>query len=144
MVNSWRALRTMNVLVLRAHLYDTGIQANAAIINGTPPVIILDWHLTRRARHVALTHELVHLERGINTPADKREEHHVDREVARRLINPQELDEWIQHQCDNHIPVTIQTTLERFDWVTPEIAAIALQQAADRGLNRKTGRPTPT
>lgn len=53
--------------------------------------IVLDPRLGQQARNVALTHELVHLERGIlpdGAPADvvRREERAVRRESAGRLI----------------------------------------------------------
>jgi Zn-dependent peptidase ImmA (M78 family) len=57
------------------------------------PVIALRAGTSAAQRRCTLTHELVHLERGTRDcgPWAAREELHVHREVARRLIGPDEL-----------------------------------------------------
>jgi hypothetical protein len=57
------------------------------------PVIVLRAGTTAAQRRCTLTHELVHLERGVRDcgPWTDREERHVHAEVARRLVTPGQL-----------------------------------------------------
>jgi hypothetical protein len=57
------------------------------------PVIVLRAGTSAAQRRCTLAHELVHLERGIGEcgPGSAREELHVHREVARRLIGQDDL-----------------------------------------------------
>lgn len=100
--------------------------------------ILLDVDLTAAERKCALTHELVHLDRGSTTrcrfaPAAwdavvVREEMRVDDEVARRLVPRQALLEFVGRMLDLGHSVGAVEVAEEFH-VTKTIATVALQRA---------------
>lgn len=97
--------------------------------------VVLALDLDRRGRRSALAHELIHLERQIfydsSTPAGlvQVEERAVDHEVARRLVPPVELDDWLAAR--GREPTTVADVVEEWD-VAPWVAERALRQAAQR------------
>lgn len=115
-----------------------GLRADALLLPG--PTIRLDPRLDRRQRRAALAHELVHLERGGGVtcagmpatwvPLRQREEQRVNREVARRLVPPAELDALVESRRSVG-PVTSEVVADEFD--VPEwVAGIALDMSHGR------------
>lgn len=116
----------------------------AAVIDGLA-LVTLDPRLSPVERDVTLAHELIHTERDHShgctrhrwMPAtwaavEAREEIHVDREVARRLVPLDELEEYVEEMCGIGLGVGPDDVAERFE-VTPMIAREALL-----GLARET------
>ena len=92
--------------------------------------ITIDARATRRERSALLTHELIHLERGVGhpwaTPATmQREEAIVRRETARRLVPPAELAAFAAGRAEVE-PITAALVADEFD--VPEPVA---QEALD-------------
>jgi len=93
--NPWRELRRRADLTFGRARLPQGVEGCLVELDGGT-VVLLDLDLGRRARNVTLTHELVHLERGL-LPRDAlghqvaREERLVIDEAARRLVPVEEL-----------------------------------------------------
>lgn len=92
-------------------------------------LIVLDDRLSRRQRRCVLAHELVHAERGIGHGAAteatmEREEAAVRREVARRLVPPDQLADLVARRLTVG-PVTLDEIAEAFD-VDADVAAEAV------------------
>jgi hypothetical protein len=102
--------------------------------------ITIDASAGARERRALLAHELVHLERGIGYPLAsaatmEREEAIVRREVARRLVPPDELAALVARVGDLE-PVTAEVVADEFD-VPAHVAAEALaslQRSDARGV----------
>ncbi|MCC5953444.1 MAG: hypothetical protein JJU45_15240 [Acidimicrobiia bacterium] len=134
--NPWRALRNRDHIHLHrhpsAHLAGGAYHAT----NGPNTIIVLSPDLDRRHRNAALAHELIHDERGVHDPADAppawsavvaREERHVDREVARRLVPPSELQAAVARWTSMGEAVTAQLVADEFD-VPEAVASVALAE----------------
>lgn len=105
-------------------------------------VVVLDPALDRRARRVALAHELVHEERGGGCDARAltegldalvaRDEASVVREVARRLVPADALVELVERREELHDPVAPWEVAEAFDvdLATAEVALGLLPRRA--------------
>jgi hypothetical protein len=103
-------------------------------------VIGIDPRLTPGEQRAVLTHELVHAERDQHHGCTRnplmpapwhgvvvREERTVNREVARRLVPPDDLWEFCRGMADIHLGVGPAEVAEQFD--VPEwVAVIALEQ----------------
>lgn len=93
--NPWRVLRALeHVTLVIAPL--TGAHGAVHQARDGAQTIVLDDRLTLHERNATLTHELVHLERGVlpdDTPAHfvAKEERAVGAEAARRLIGDADL-----------------------------------------------------
>lgn len=141
--NPWRALRARERTVL---LFERLHRAHAvSIVADGDELIVLDPGLTRTERRAALTHELVHLERGI-LPAGAprsvvdREEHQVRGETAARLVPLDALAAFVVARCGVE-PVTIEMVAEEFD-VPNEVAERAmarLRHPRSADLRRRHG-----
>ncbi|HET9692321.1 MAG TPA: hypothetical protein VFP61_14310 [Acidimicrobiales bacterium] len=126
--NPWRALRERKHLTLEWRELDS---ADALLVDagGGRRRVILDWRLGRRARSAALTHELVHDERGLlydlSTPGPlvAKEEAAVRAETARRLVPPERLDAL----AESGTPVELWEVADRFD-VPEDIARQAIER----------------
>ncbi len=99
-------------------------------------VILIEATLGRRARRVALAHELVHAERGVGHPdasgaTMSLEEERVRREVARRLVPSAALRRFVAARAGVG-PVEPDDVAEEFD-VTPEVADLACRLLAGAG-----------
>lgn len=104
-------------------------------VDGHGTIVLLDRRLDGPDRRAALMHELVHEERGGGCsspgmpagwrPVAIREERAVNRKVARRLVPPADLEEFIQGMCDINLGVGIDEAAEYFD-VPRWVARIAL------------------
>jgi hypothetical protein len=106
------------------------------------PVIALRAGTSAAQRRCTLTHELVHLERGVRDcgPWAAREELHVHREVARRLLTPGDLAAAVRAlggtedlaALAHALEVDVQTLRLRLDLVTPaERVRIRTEAASD-------------
>jgi hypothetical protein len=129
--NPWKALAARPDVVLRqAALGGTLIGFCDAGEGRGPPTITLARTLDRVERNAVLAHELVHLERGggidfAGAPRSwravvEREEHIVDREVARRLVPLQELRRFANARAEAGEAVTVDDVMEEWDvphWV---------------------------
>lgn len=109
-------------------------------------VILLDSELGRRARRVTLAHELVHAERGVGFPVAspatmQLEEERVEREALRRLVPPEELEDFVLRRSEVG-PVEAADVAEEFD-VTLRAAVLAcrLLQRAGQGAAADRGVP---
>lgn len=128
--NSWSALRAQpHVTLVRARLPDSPGGAVCATWSDGSAVIVIDPSLGRRARHAALAHELVHLERGGACAGSPffatKEERAVWREVARRLVPDDRLSELIMRAESLDEPLTPHMVSEEFD-CTHYVAELAL------------------
>lgn len=120
--NAWRELKQRQHL-----LFGLGplTRPSRPVIQGvlTDNVVVIEQTLTRRERHTALTHELVHDERQI-FPVDRvlvaREELAVKRITADRVCPLNELDQFI-----GETEPDISELLEHFDWC--DLASLTLQ-----------------
>lgn len=116
---------------------------------GDVAAIVIDPALPRRARTAALAHELVHDEQGGGCPSDGmpaswrpvvlRDERRVNREVARRLVPLDELEEFVVGMADLGLSAGPDEVAENFD-VAPWVAEVALERllARDRDDGRRT------
>jgi hypothetical protein len=111
--------------------------------------IALGAHLDQAGRRCALTHELVHHERGGGCSWSRqpdswavvvaRDEAAVDQEVARRLVPVDQLRDLVTLLTDFGEGVEARHVAEEFD-VTVHIAEIALRLLAlGRRLDRRAG-----
>lgn len=105
-------------------------------------VVTLDPRLEPLERDAALAHELVHAERDLDhgctrdrrmprtwAAIEAREELHVDRTVARRLIHLGELEDLVDGMCSVGLGVGPDEVAEWFD-VSPGVARDALLELA--------------
>lgn len=108
-------------------------------------VVLLDRRLGQAGRRCALTHEIVHIERGDTACTGwhaQRQERAVERESARRLITTEELVRGLQWSQDEHeladeLWVDVPTIRARLDGLTPdERAEIASQIDDDQGVSQ--------
>lgn len=125
--NPWRALRERHWLTLEwVHL--AGCHGRL-VENHRGRVVQLDHRLGRRERNAVLAHELVHDERGVlyepGTPPGlvEKEEHHVRRITADRLVPPGELARYIAGLDGEG--VTAAMVADEFD-VPHDVAELAL------------------
>lgn len=142
--NAWRALRERPHIKLA--LIELPEATGGAVYGrrGERAAIIIDPRLNRQRRHTALAHELVHDERGggcarngMPDPWDAiaaRDERAVDLEVARRLVPPADLEEFIQGMADIDLGVGPGEVSEQFDVCldVAETALIALKEGHRR------------
>jgi hypothetical protein len=132
--NPWRALRARDHIELEWAVLSAG-RGRIEDLGDGRRLITLDSRLTRRQRAHTLGHELVHDERGGGCDVDGmppqwraeivKEERRVEREVARRLVPPDELRALIRARLEAEIPVAVRDVAEEFD-TTPEVAREAL------------------
>ncbi len=137
--NPWEALRS------RPHV-ELQMAPEAALLGGAMlvlgpglTVVVLDPALDRRARRVALAHELIHEERGGGCdgaglppgldPMVARDEAEVVREVARRLVPRAALAALVRQRDELHDPVAPWEVAEEFD-VDDATARVALDLLA--------------
>ena len=116
----WRALREREHIELQWRDLPRGTAGYWAPLRGGYAVIVLASWLGRRARRCTLAHELVHDERGLVTTGmpealAAKEEHAVEREVARRLVPRDELMAMIVRAVDLGEGVTVHDVAEAFD-----------------------------
>ncbi|MCU1488311.1 MAG: IrrE N-terminal-like domain [Actinomycetia bacterium] len=112
--------------------------------DGDDWVILVDRHLPPVERLAAITHELVHHERGGGSdypgrpdawaPVVRREEHRVDGIVAERLVPRADLVAFVNALIGIDMPVSAAEVAEEFE-VPVDVAQHALQQMR----NRRTG-----
>jgi hypothetical protein len=138
--NPWRELRSRTHIVFR--LNDIADVAGGAVYyrRGDRAAIVISPSLPRPDRAAALAHELVHDERGGADhegmppcwgPVVKRDEARVDREVARRLIDLEELAEYVEGRASIGEPVFARDVAEWFDvaeWVAQRALELLQQQ----------------
>lgn len=130
--NPWRDLRERGHIVFARRPLPAGLLGVYGR-RGNRAAIVVDVDLDQQARNAVLAHELVHDERGggIDAPympaswADVvvREERFVEREVARRLVPPAELDAFVERRRQLEEPVMVGDVVEEFDvpaWVAAE------------------------
>lgn len=127
--NPWRELRARTHIVFaRRRLPDGLLGVHGR--RGDRVAIVVDVDLDPVERNAVLAHELVHDERGggIDAPymppgwdaVVAREEHLVEREVARRLVPLDELRAFVERRRELGEPVTVGDVVEEFDvpvWV---------------------------
>jgi hypothetical protein len=129
--NPWRALRQRPATTFA--FAPLGGPAGRWERDPDGDVILVEAALGRRARRVALAHELVHAERGVGHPdatgaTMALEESQVRREVARRLVPPAELRRFVADRGGVG-PVEPYDVAEEFD-VTLEVADLACRLLA--------------
>lgn len=135
--NPWRALREREHLEFALVRLPERLGGGVYVPDNGWAAVLLDRGLSRVQRRVGLAHELVHDERGGGCGAEGmspawnavvlRDEHAVDREVARRLVPADELQAFAeQHEPDG---VALWQVAEHFD-VTDEVAQRACRQLA--------------
>lgn len=132
--NPWRDLRAREHLDFRLAPLPHDLGA-VYWPRGDRAAIVIDPDLTLEERNVALAHELVHDERGGGCdgswmPAGwqvvaAREEGVVQREVARRLVPLDELDDYVARRIDSDIPTTPLDVAEEFG-TTEKLAELAM------------------
>lgn len=125
--NPWEALRARGDTTCLAYLVLDGPHGRWER-DQLGDVILLDVTLGRRARRVALAHELVHAERGIGHPVASEatmqlEEERVRREVARRLVPPDRLRRFARRRRSAG-PLSAADVAAEFD-VTDDVAELA-------------------
>lgn len=108
-----------------------------AVRCGDVGYVVVDPALDGPLRRCVLTHELVHLERGLGTDHPDapptwsavvaREEHLVQQGVANRLIDHRTLERLCRAACAGGDPVTPSVVAALFD-VTHEVAQLALDR----------------
>lgn len=128
--NPWRTLCEREHIALEWEHLPAGLDAWWAPLAGGYAVIALAMQLSRRGRSCALSHELVHDERGLTTsdmpPAlASKEEWHVERISASRLVPPDELAAVVRRIVDCGEGVTAEAIADEFD-VTVDVARLAL------------------
>lgn len=134
--NPWRALRSRPHIVLRFAALPADTGGAVYWPRGARAAIVIDPALRRRERNAALAHELVHDERGGGadkegmpaswSPVVVRDEAAVDREVARRLVPPEELAKFLEVMELLEVGVTVYEVAEHFD-VPEDVACEALR-----------------
>lgn len=138
MWNPWgEADRQPDVIVTFKVLPDWTGGACVTYIDGWA-VVTIDPRLGPQDRDAALTHELVHAERDRGRGAtlnrsmpsswhavEAREEHIVNREVARRMVDLDDLEEFVDGMCSLGLGVGPDEVAEQFE-VTPQVARDAL------------------
>lgn len=133
--NPWRALRARQHIDLHRHPSARLTGGAYCARAGDRAFIVLSPDLDRRERNAALAHELVHLERGDLVdrpdapdtwkPVAAREEHHVDRIVATRLVPTSELQAAVARWTTMGEAVTAGLVADEFD-VPDAVARVAL------------------
>lgn len=109
--NPWRALRDRaSIELLMAPLSDESGGALAVEGADGAQAVVLDRRLTQAERNAALTHELVHLERGLLPPGSPdhlvaREEAAVRRIAAARLVEQPALMKLVQAAEEDGYPL---------------------------------------
>jgi hypothetical protein len=105
---------------------------------GARRTIYLDFRQARRDRAAVLAHELVHDERGVLYDASAptalvaKEEAFVERAVARRLVPPGALLEFVRRRSDLGEGVVATDVAAEFD-VADDVAQLALELLATTG-----------
>jgi len=124
---------------------------------GARAFVVLDPSLEGCERAAALGHELIHHERGglcddVGMPAAwgavvAREERAVNREVARRMVPVDELEEFVVGMADLGLSAGPGEVAEQFD-VAQWVAEVALELLLDRdrredrsGVAERAGHP---
>ena len=106
------------------------------VIRGSTRIVLIDRELSDLDRRAALTHELVHIERG-SVPAEApgwavaKEERHVDRIAARRLVPAGELRRFVEARTTIG-PVSALDIAEQFDVSVP----VAIRACEELGRTR--------
>lgn len=128
--NPWRELAARPHIRLGIRHLPEGTGGGIYARRGRRAAIIIDRRLTQTERNAALTHELVHDERGGGTsvqgmppawaPVVRRDEQTVHRETARRLVPLDQLADFCDRQADLGQGVSPDDVAEEFDvprWV---------------------------
>lgn len=130
--NPWRELRARPELRFALEPLPDGVYG-AYVRRGNRRGILIARGLDRRRRNATLAHELVHDEHGGGCPTEglpepmmvvaRRHERGVEREVARRLVPLQDLqDLQLAHAGNELPPFTVVDVAEIFD--VPEDVAL--------------------
>lgn len=133
--NPWRALGRRSHLVFeRARLPDRTGGAVYVPLGGREAAIVLDDRLLAPERAAALTHELIHDEQGggchhTDPVVRRRHERRVELEVARRLVDVDELAEFVSGRTELGEHVDARAVADWFD-VTDAVAQVALELLA--------------
>ena len=122
--NPWRDLRYRKHITLGF----TDVPGRSDAVYVTWPdggaVVLIDRRLDRIHRNAALAHELIHDERGIDghandsdlwKPVRARDEQQVDREVARRLVPLDELEQVVALAESQGVALEAWEVAEEFD-----------------------------
>lgn len=146
----WGTLRRREHLVFR--LVDLPEECGGAayipVADEGWAAVLIDRALDRVERRSALTHELIHDERGGGCSAEgmppawaavvARDEAQVDDEVARRLVPLDHLEELVAAVCgDLDVPVYSWDVADQFDVPVP-VAERAMRLLAERQQERRT------
>jgi Zn-dependent peptidase ImmA (M78 family) len=132
----WRELRHLpDVAVLLVDFPAGPVQA-LCVIRGATRIVLIDRELRAADRRAALTHELVHLERGpvpgeAPTWVVAKEERHVDRIAARRLVPAGELRRFVEAMTTIG-PVSALDVAEQFEVSLP----VAIRACEELGQAR--------
>ncbi|MFN8052797.1 MAG: hypothetical protein U0Q22_15235 [Acidimicrobiales bacterium] len=137
--NPWRSLRERERTTLLWQRL-AGAGGVVEVSDDGAETIVLDPGLGRRERRAVLAHELVHLERSLLPPGSPpavvdREEFQVQREVVRRLVPPQLLEELVHAAAADGAgdPVTVEVVADAFD-VPADIARDSITLFGMRGF----------
>jgi hypothetical protein len=132
----WRAAEHHDDLIVVLHPVAALMGGGLHTRRGGVGVIVVDPALGGPDRRAVLTHELVHHERGDVDRAGvpptwqamvDREERAVDREVARRLVPPDELAALVAERAGLDAGIGPAEVVDHFD-VPPWVAVLALEQ----------------
>lgn len=138
---AWHALRARSDIGFAlVDLPDRGPRAVLAE-RGHDRVVLIDRRLSPAERLCALAHELIHLERGgsgfqLGQPAPlgalvAREEARVERLVAERLVDQEQMDAYLAAMTDMGLGVEPWMVAEEFG-VDHSTAVLAMEQAKRR------------
>lgn len=137
----WRALRERPEIEFVLCDLPQGVRAIHAS-DGQHQAILVSRNLSPAERLAAVAHELVHVERGGSGhhpdapatwgPAVAVEERRVNDIVARRLVPPDRLAEFVQRRLSAHDRVTAADVAEEFD-VPQDVAERAMRLAQMEG-----------
>lgn len=123
--NPWRELRYRRHIAFS--LTDLPATTGGAVYVAWPngdAVVLIDHRLDRTHRNAALAHELVHDEWGIDdhgndshlwSPVRTRDEQRVDREVARRLVPLDDLEQVVSLAEADGVALEAWEVAEEFD-----------------------------
>jgi len=119
----WRELRQRPDISLQLVDFPPGPVHALSIVRGASKLVLLDRQLLWAERQAALTHELVHIERGPiprGAPAwiVAKEERQVDDIAARRLVPPVELRRFVEARTSVG-PVSALDVAEQFEVSLP-------------------------
>ena len=146
----WRAAEACDDLILARHSIAGLMGGGLHVTRRGLGVIVIDPALGGADQRAVLTHELIHHERGgaverADAPPSwqsvvEREERAVDREVAHRLVPPDELDRLIAEGRSIGDGVAAADVAARFE-VPIWVASLALDRLAMRMGAAPAGMP---